>query len=252
MSKAIRKTLAWKSVAGWACTAGLLAAAAGGCAHNNRAPDAALAEQIISEPNGGKHALQLLKEGNERFLAGDANSPSTDPETIRIAAVDGQKPFVSILTCADSRVPVERVFDRGFGEIFVVRVAGNVTAQHETGSIEFSLAALKAPLLVVMGHNKCGAVQAAIAGKPVTPNIDSFRASIQPAVQRVRAAQPNLPPDQFEVAVTQENVRQTLRELYATSPLIREKVASGAVEVAIAEIDITTGKVTWLDNVPKP
>lgn len=232
-------------------TMGVLVAMAAGCAHT-RVPDATVAEKTISEPQGGKHALQLLKEGNERFLSGNAESPATDPETIRIAAVDGQKPFVSVLTCADSRVPVERVFDRGFGEIFVVRVAGNVTAQHETGSIEFSLAALKAPLLVVMGHNKCGAVQAAIAGKPVTPNIDSFLASIQPAVQRVRAAQPNLTPEQFEVAVTQENVRQTLRELYATSPLIREKVASGAVEVAIAEIDINTGKVTWLDNVPKP
>jgi carbonic anhydrase len=232
-------------------TLGLLVAAASGCS-NSRAPDAALAEQIIKEPQGGKHALQLLKEGNQRFLAGTAEGPATDPETIRIAAEDGQKPFVSVLTCADSRVPVERVFDRGFGEIFVVRVAGNVTAQHETGSIEFSLAALKAPLLVVMGHNKCGAVKAAIAGQPVTPNIDSFLASIQPAVQRVRAAQPNLTPEQFEVAVTQENVRQTLRELYATSPLIREKVASGAVEVAIAEIDINTGRVTWLDNVPKP
>ncbi|MBX3381694.1 MAG: hypothetical protein KF805_16495 [Phycisphaeraceae bacterium] len=230
---------------------GVLAGIAGGCAHS-RAPDASLAEQIIQEPHGGQHALQLLKEGNERFLAGQAESPATDPETIRIAAVDGQKPFVSVLTCADSRVPVERVFDRGFGEIFVIRVAGNVTAQHETGSVEFSLAALKAPLLVVMGHTKCGAVKAAIAGQNVTPNIDSFLASIQPAVQKVRAAQPNLSPEQFEEAVTQENVRQTLRELYATSPLIREKVSSGAVEVALAEIDISTGKVTWLDNVPKP
>jgi len=249
MSTANNKTAA---VIRWIGTIGVMMAAAGGCAHADRAPDAALAEKIISEPKGGQHALQLLKEGNARFLAGEANGPSTDPETIRIAAVDGQKPFVSVLTCADSRVPVERVFDRGFGEIFVVRVAGNVTAQHETGSIEFSLAALKAPLLVVMGHNKCGAIKAAIAGQPVTPNIDSFLASIQPAVQRVRAAQPNLSPEQFEEAVTQENVRQTLRELYATSPLIREKVQSGAVEVAIAEIDITTGKVAWLDNVPKP
>lgn len=242
-------TLTRNSVFLLASVASLLGAA--GCSHS-RAPDAALAEQIISEPNGGKRALQLLKEGNERFLAGNAEGPATDPETIRIAAEDGQKPFVSVLTCADSRVPVERVFDRGFGEIFVVRVAGNVTAQHETGSIEFSLAALKAPLLVVMGHNKCGAVQAAIAGKNVTPNIDSFLASIQPAVQRVRAEQPNLSPAEFEKAVTQENVRQTLRELYATSPLIREKVSSGAVEVAIAEIDINTGAVTWLDNVPRP
>lgn len=249
MSKSSQNAPAWFPRIGFLATVGVLFAA--GCAHS-RAPDASVAEKIISEPDGGKHALQLLKEGNARFLAGTSHSPSTDPETVRIAAVDGQKPFVSVLTCADSRIPVERVFDRGFGEIFVVRVAGNVTAQHETGSIEFSLAALKAPLLVVMGHNKCGAVQAAIAGKPVTPNIDSFLASIQPAVQRVRAAQPNLSPAEFEKAVTQENVRQTLRELYATSPLIREKVASGAVEVAIAEIDINTGEVIWLDNVPKP
>ncbi|MGH7241964.1 MAG: carbonic anhydrase [Phycisphaerales bacterium] len=245
MPKITRQTLCWIG------TIGFVLGATAGCA-NNRAPDAALAEKIISEPQGGKHALQLLKEGNARFLAGDAHSPATDPETIRIAAVDGQKPFVSVLTCGDSRVPVERVFDRGFGEIFVVRVAGNVTAQHETGSIEFSLAALKAPLLVIMGHNKCGAIKAAIAGQPVTPNIDSFLASIQPAVQKVRAAQPNLTGDAFEEAVTQENVRQTLRELYATSPLIRDKVKSGAVEVAIAEIDITTGKVTWLSDVPQP
>jgi len=249
MSKAIRTALA---LTGWMGTVGVLVAA-GGCAHSsNRSPDAALAEKIINEPHGGQHALQLLKEGNQRFLAGEANGPATDPETIRIAAQDGQKPFVTVLTCGDSRVPVERVFDRGFGEIFVVRVAGNVTAQHETGSVEFSLAALKAPLLVVMGHTKCGAIKAAIAGKPVTPNIDSFLASIQPAVQKIRATQPNLSGDELEEAVTQENVRQTLRELYATSPLIREKVQSGAVEVAIAEVDISTGKVTWLDNAPRP
>lgn len=221
------------------------------CAHT-RAPDAAVAAKIVSEPSGGKKALALLKEGNERFLAGQAEAPATDPETIRIAAEQGQKPFVTVLTCADSRVPVERVFDRGFGEIFVVRVAGNVTAQHETGSVEFSLLALKVPLLVVMGHTKCGAVQAACAGKNVTPNIDSFLASIGPAVRKVRADHPDLTGDAFVEAVTKENVRQTLRELYVTSPEIREKVSKGEVEVALAEIDIATGEVSWLDDVPKP
>lgn len=230
--------------------AGIVAFALG-CAPT-RAPESAVATKLVSEPSGGQKALALLKEGNERFLAGKAESPATDAETIRIAAEHGQRPFVTILTCSDSRVPVERVFDRGFGEVFVVRVAGNVTAQHETGSVEYSLLALKVPLLVVMGHTRCGAVQAACAGKNVTPNIDSFLASIGPAVRRVRAEHPELTGEALEAAVTEENIRQTLHELYVTSPEIREKVSKGEVEVALAEVDVRTGKVMWLDNVPKP
>ncbi|MBX3389259.1 MAG: hypothetical protein KF691_07355 [Phycisphaeraceae bacterium] len=230
--------------------AGMVAFAVG-CTHT-RAPDASVAAKLVGEPSGGQKALALLKEGNKRFLEGQAEAPATDAETIRIAAEQGQRPFVTILTCSDSRVPVERVFDRGFGEVFVVRVAGNVTAQHETGSVEYSLLALKVPLLVVMGHTKCGAVQAACAGKNVSPNIDSFLASIGPAVRRVRAEHPELAGDALEAAVTEENIRQTLHELYVTSPEIREKVSKGEVEVALAVVDIATGSVRWLGNVPKP
>ena len=239
---------------GMVCAAGLLCFVAAGCAHSGSIAGSQISAAKAAEAGGGPKGLELLKEGNQRFVSGKAINPSTDAETLRVAAEKGQHPFVAVLSCSDSRVPVERVFDRGAGEIFVVRVAGNVTSKNETGSIEYSMEALKVPLLVVMGHTQCGAVKAACAGASLTPNIDSFLANIQPAVQRVKASQPGLEKNKeaFEVAVIEENVRQTLRDLYATSPLIREQVSTGKVEVALAMVDISNGQVSWLNEVPRP
>ena len=109
-------------------------------------------------------ALALLTQGNQRWVDGTTTNPSTDAERREALAENGQHPFVTILTCADSRIPVERVFDRGVGELFVVRVAGNVAGSSETGTIEYGVGHLKTRLLVVMGHTKCGAVAAACSG----------------------------------------------------------------------------------------
>lgn len=228
----------------------LVALSVSGCAHSSSPGDHGAG--AATAPVTGGDALATLKAGNERFVSGRPLAPATDAETLRVAAEKGQHPFATVLTCSDSRIPVERVFDRGFGEIFVVRVAGNVTSPHETGSVEFSLYKLHVPLLVVMGHTKCGAVQAACAGARVTPNIDSFITSIEPAVQRVRNENPGISSDQLEKLAIQENVRQTLRDLYATSPLIREKVSTGAIQVAGAVIDVSNGRVEWFADVPKP
>ena len=115
-------------------------------------------------PMTGDAALKMLQEGNQRWVMDKDENPNTDPSRRAMLAEKGQKPFVTILTCADSRLPVERIFDRGVGEVFVVRVAGNVAGTSETGTIEYAVGHIKTPLLVVMGHTKCGAVAAAASG----------------------------------------------------------------------------------------
>lgn len=199
-----------------------------------------------------KTPLDQLKAGNDRFTSGTSIHPSIDAESIRISGNYGQKPFASVLSCSDSRVPVELVFDRGVGEIFVVRVAGNIVSTHETGSIEFSLAVLNAPLLVVMGHTECGAVKSSAAGVQATPSINALLAEIRPSVEKVKREHPNASKEEIDSLATRENVRESVRTLYRLSPLIREKVASGQVQIAAAMIDVSTGKVEWLPDTPMP
>src|SRR5262249_10338084 len=115
------------------------------------------ADEAVSAEEG----LKLLKEGNARWGAGKPENPATEAWRRELLAEAGQKPFVTVLACSDSRVPVERLFDRGVGDVFVVRVAGNVIGGDESGSIEYGIEHLHTPLLVIMGHTKCGAVQAA-------------------------------------------------------------------------------------------
>ncbi len=228
----------------------VLAALSAGCSTSTKSGSAPGLE--VPRPVSGSQALAIIKEGNSRFVSGHPLNPSIDHATMEHAAKDGQQPFVTVLSCSDSRAPAERLLDRGVGEVFVIRVAGNVTAPHETGSIEYSIKALKVPLVVVLGHTHCGAVHAACDNVSLTPNINSFIQDIDPVVRQVRATHPDASKERFEEEVTEENVRHSISSLYATSPLIREAVASGQVQVAGGIVDISTGKINWLADVPKP
>lgn len=195
-------------------------------------------------------ALQMLMDGNARWVSGTPQNPNVDPARRQDVSDKGQKPFAIVYTCADSRLPVERVFDRGVGDVFVSRIAGNVIAEHEAGTIEYAIDHLNAPLLVVMGHTKCGAVKAAIAGNSVTPSIDTILNEIKPAVERAKSQNPDAPEDQLLTAAVRENVWQSVYDLLKSSQVVREHVAQGKVKVVGAVCDIATGKVTFMGEHP--
>jgi carbonic anhydrase len=203
-----------------------------------------------AEKAGAEAALSQLREGNLRWSRGDATSPNTDRERMQAVAADGQTPFATIITCSDSRVPIERVFDRGVGDLFVVRVAGNRAGASEAGTVEYGLEHLKTPLLVVMGHTKCGAVAAAASHAPLHGRIADLVAGIQPAVERARRLNPNADEVQLAALAVRENVWQTVFDLYKSSTTVRELVDKGEVKVVGAVYDIATGKVEFLGEHP--
>lgn len=195
-------------------------------------------------------ALKLLAEGNARWVANTPQSPNTDTARRAELADKGQNPFVTVLTCADSRVPVERLFDRGVGDVFVVRVAGNVAGDSETGTIEYGVGHLKTPLLVVMGHTKCGAVGAAVAGGDLHGKVGELVSNITPAVERAKLANPGLTGNDLAAAAVRENVWQTVFQLFKNSPECLDAVRSGQLKVVGAVCDISTGKVEWMGEHP--
>lgn len=189
-------------------------------------------------------ALALLKEGNERFVS----APSECFEEMaqrRQAIAAGQAPFAVIVACSDSRVPPELLFARGLGELFVIRDAGNTVDTVALGSIQYAVEHLGVPLIVVIGHRRCGAVQAAIAvveENAVFPGaIGQMVEPIVPAVLKAKGASGEL----LENAV-RENVRRTvLRLRSSTEPILREPLESGRLKVVGARYDLDDGRVDW-------
>ncbi|MBL8758325.1 MAG: hypothetical protein JNK35_07855 [Phycisphaerae bacterium] len=194
-------------------------------------------------------ALQWLTEGNARWVAGTPEHPSTD-SLRREAQAGGQTPFVSILTCADSRIPLERVFDRGVGEVFAVRVAGNVAGTSEGGTLEYGVEHLHTPLLVVMGHTKCGAVAAAASGAVLHGQVGALVAEIKPAVDRARTANPGLAEKELAAAAVKENVWQSVFTLLKNNTTLRQKVSGGELRIVGAIYDVASGKVEFLGSHP--
>lgn len=194
--------------------------------------------------------LKLLQEGNERWVSDKPQNPNDEPNRRATLADQGQKPVATIITCADSRLPVERIFDRGVGELFVVRVAGNVAGDSETGTIEYGVEHLHTPLLVVMGHTKCGAVAAATGEKLPTGALGRLVAHISPAVDRARKGNPGTDSKDLVAFAVRENVWQTVFDLLKESDEIRTAVKSGQLRVVGAVCDISTGKVSWMGEHP--
>lgn len=206
--------------------------------------------ESTDEAPGAERALELLREGNARWVKNSASGPNTSPDRRAATSENGQKPFASILTCADSRLPVERIFDRGVGELFVVRVAGNVAGPSEVGTIEYGVGHLHTPLLVVMGHTRCGAVAAAVAGAAVHGAVKVLVDSIAPAVERARKSSPGADETALTGAAVNENVWQTIYDLCESSADVRARVRAGKLRVVGAVCDVTTGRVQWLGEHP--
>jgi len=203
-----------------------------------RAADPAHPEQPAVAPAG---AIAKLKEGNGRYASGKLQHPGQTTER-RAELTKDQHPFAVIVSCSDSRVPPEIVFDQGLGDLFVVRVAGNVIDDHGLGSIEYAVDHLGARLIVVLGHQSCGAVKAAketIAAKSKAPgHIQSLVTAIQPAVEATAKSDLG--------ATVEANVKNVVQALRTSTPILKPKVDSGEVQVIGGYYSLDTGAVTFL------
>jgi len=211
-----------------------------------------LANSTAHKPSPAE-CVKMLQDGNARFVAGKSNHPHTDSKRLIQAGKEnqGDHAYATVITCSDSRVPVERVFDAGVMDIFVIRVAGNVVDVDEAGSIEYGLAHVNTPVLVILGHTQCGAVTAVTNavqghGHALERNIPPLVDNIQPAVERAIAAHPEAHGKDVVPYGIEENVYQGIQDLFMSSPASRELVKSGKVKVVGAIYDVATGNVQWL------
>ncbi len=200
-------------------------------------------------------AQKMLQEGNDRFFSGKSNHPNMDKDRLVQAGKESQADhaYATVITCSDSRVPVEAIFDAGIMDIFVIRVAGNVCDTDEAGSIEYGLAHVKTPVMVVLGHTQCGAVTAVthtVQGKGHTleRNIPPLVDNIEPAVHRAMEIYPHAQGDDIIPLAIEENVWISIRDLFMKSPATRDLVKNGTVKVVGAIYDVGTGKIDWLQQ----
>jgi carbonic anhydrase len=195
-------------------------------------------------------AMRILKAGNARYVEGKSQHPHQDRVRRALTVAQGQHPLAAILTCSDSRAPAEIIFDQGIGDIFVIRVAGNVAATDEIGSIEYAVDLRAVPLVVVLGHTQCGAVGAVLDNTKLSPNIASLLAPIKPAVDKAREANPDAAKEVLLKAAITDNVWQAIDDMLRQSPTIREKARDNQVQVAGALYDLDSGQVQWLGPHP--
>jgi carbonic anhydrase len=188
----------------------------------------------------GEQALQRLMEGNDRFVAGQSIHPDQTNER-RLALAGGQSPFAIVLTCSDSRVAPELFFDQGLGDLFVIRNAGNVLDDHVIGSMEYAVEHLHVPLIIVVGHEKCGAVTAAVAGGEVPGHLHSVTDDIAPAVEQSK----NLPGDKVDNAV-RANAQRAAEILTHVEPVLKAAVGRTNLLILAARYDLDTGKIEIL------
>ena len=188
-------------------------------------------------------AISKLKEGNNRYMSGNLQHPGQTSER-RTELANTQHPFAAVVCCSDSRVPPEVVFDQGLGDLFIVRVAGNVINDEGLGSLEYTVDHLGTRLILVLGHQRCGAVDAAretIAAKGTAPgHIQSLVTALKPAV--LATAKEDLD------ASTKANVKNVVQALRSSTPILKAKVDSGQIQVIGGYYSLDTGAVTLLDE----
>jgi carbonic anhydrase len=192
-----------------------------------------------------EEALERLVAGNERFLRGEARFPTVQKEVLA-ALAKGQRPYATVLGCSDSRVPPELVFDAGFGELFIVRLAGNVLSPEVAGTLQYAGVHLRTPLFVVLGHEGCGAVQAALQsiarGVRQPSRIEVLLDNMMPGLEGVDLA---LSPEAQLHAAVEANVRFTLRQIGET-PEARAREAEGVMKLVGAVYELSSGRVRFL------
>ncbi len=211
---------------------------------------ACAADKTVSKNVTSDQALQMLLEGNVRYVSGISIHPRSDEARRVETAKNGQKPFCVVLSCSDSRVPVEVLFDQGVGDIFSIRVAGNVANTDEIASMEYGVGHLDAPVLIVLGHTQCGAVAAAATNAEVHGSIPNLLENIMPAVENAKRFHPELKGDDILPYAIEENVWQSIEDILKRSSEIRDKVKEGELKIVGAVYDINKGSVQWLGTYP--
>lgn len=198
------------------------------------------------------NALKKLKNGNDRFVKAIEGGATLTTSVTLQDALAGQTPFAIILGCSDSRVPLELVFHRGLGELFVIRVAGNIVAPSQIGSVEFACQQFGTQLVVVMGHTHCGAISAtvnALTDNPdeISPNIASIVDRVTPAVLPVVNAEEGTDRAELLQKAMRANVQHSVNSLSSRSTIIRSLIKKGKLQVIGAEYAIETGKVSFYE-----
>ncbi len=196
-------------------------------------------------------ALQRLQDGNGRFLAEIHNRDVSQER--RLALTTGQTPFAVILSCADSRVPPEIIFDQGLGNLFVIRVAGNVITPEVLGSVEFATSVLGSRLVVVLGHTDCGAVQATLGEitnptENLSPNLQALVDCIRPSIAPLLAKDPQKEPESLLSLAIQANIHQSVGQLRQNAHIAPPTPANAGPQIIGAEYSLATGTVTFFDS----
>jgi len=199
-------------------------------------------------------ALDLLREGNRRFVMNQSRAGSSSHQERRLSLVSGQEPFAIVLGCSDSRVPAELVFDQGFGDLFVIRVAGNIVAPSQVGSVEFAAAKFGTRLVVVIGHSQCGAITATLdelLGRSTTEsrNLRSIVDRVRPSVESVLAGRDQRDYEALIRDAVRANVRVSANHLRHGSELLERLVREDGLLVVGAEYALDSGVVTFFDGV---
>ncbi len=196
-------------------------------------------------------ALNRLKAGNQRFVANVRDISAETNESRRAQVLESQHPFAIILGCSDSRVPAEIVFDQGLGDLFVVRVAGNIVTPSLLGSVEFSAVQHGARLVVVMGHTKCGAIQATVGelkqpSSALSPNLQSIVDCIQPSVEKL--VEEETDESKLISLATRANVHASVAQLTTNSEVLNDLVSNDGLQIIGAEYSLETGKVEFFEE----
>lgn len=199
-----------------------------------------------------QEALERLREGNHRFVS-DIRDSDTLGQTRRSQVAAAQEPFAIILGCADSRVPAELVFDQGLGDLFVIRVAGNIVAPSQIGSIEFAAERFGTRLVVVLGHSSCGAVQATLEelerpSENRSPNLSSIVGRISPSVEGLLAGPLKADPEALLDEAVKENIRASVKQLRNGSEILEQLLQDDGLMIVGAEYCLEAGVVQFLED----
>ena len=189
---------------------------------------------------GQNNTIKKLLEGNQRYITGGALHPNQSFEH-RLELAEGQKPIAAILTCSDSRVSPEIIFDQGLGDLFVLRVAGNVINDLFVGSLEYAVEHLNVSLLMVLGHSECGAVDATVKGGQPPGHINSLVQAIKPALDRLKKQSPD-----WVNIVAKENVKIGVERLRISDPILTARYEEGNIDIVGAFYNIKSGKVSLI------
>jgi carbonic anhydrase len=203
-----------------------------------------------------REALKRLQEGNHRFVSDVGGDGSLSSQTRRMELAAGQEPFAIILGCSDSRVPAELIFDQGLGALFVIRVAGNIVAPSQVGSVEFAAERFGTRLVVVLGHSMCGGILATLEEleRPTesrSPNLRSIVDRIRPAVEGLLETGLQQDPDTLIQAAVRANIRASVSQLRHGSEILEQLIRKDGLLIVGAEYSLETGIVEFIDSLPE-